>query len=154
MKHVMFTAVTVLAAALVLTGCARAAKNTDNFAQVDSFASNVSLAEAWPAVRDVLREKELEIYTRDKGDVSLASSNRGVFVAFSKKRRHLLVPHRTKITVRLDKETASSTKVRVETINQVYGVTLLTHPNWHDRKTVHTNETLALVDAMKTALVN
>lgn len=133
----------VLLAALALTGgCARAARDTQGFAITDSATVDTPFDEAWQAVKAVLREKGYDLYTRDK---------RGVFVAFSSaKRQLLLVPKRTKYTVTLEAQSEASTLVTVETIQQVFGVTLLTYPGWHDRKTTDhaaAQEILDLVQA-------
>lgn len=107
-------------------GCARAARDTTGFAITDNATVNLPFDEAWQKAKAALREKDYEIYTRDK---------RGVFVAFSKSDLKLLHYHRMKLTVSLEAVSDSATKVTVETIRQVYGVTLLTYPGWHDRKT-------------------
>ncbi len=107
-------------------GCARAARDTTGFAVNDSTTINQSKDDAWQTVKAVLREKDYEIYTRDK---------RGVFIAFSGSSRKLLQYHRMKLTISLEPVSDSATQVTVETIRQVYGVTLLTYPGWHDRKT-------------------
>jgi hypothetical protein len=105
----------------------RAARNTEGFATTGTVTVNKSLPDAWQAVKEVLRDKGLDLYTRDK---------RGVFIAFSPMKRNLfLVPTRIKYTVALESLSDSSTKVTVDAVRQVYGVTLLTYPNWHDRKT-------------------
>ena len=107
-------------------GCARAARDTTGFALVDTATVDAPFQEAWQAAKAVLREREFDIYTRDK---------RGVFVAYSRMRRNLmLVPKRTKYTIVLEPSTETQTAVTVETIRQTYGVTLLTYPDWHDRQ--------------------
>lgn len=126
-------------------GCARTARDTTDFAMADSIIVNAPLREAWQTTKAVLREMNLHIYTRDK---------RGVFVAYSpmKRRHRLLTPERTQLTVSLEPVSEETTRVTVKTVNQVYGVTLLTHPDWHGRKTT-TNETaLAILEAVQARL--
>ena len=131
----------LVVAAIVLGGCARTARDTTGFAITDGTTVDLPFTEAWQTAKAVLREKELDLYTRDK---------RGVFVAFSKMKRHLfLVPHRTKYTVALESVSKNSTRVSVESIDQVYGCTLLTYPGWHDRKTTDHSEAQAILDAIE-----
>ncbi len=115
----------LLLMATVLIGCARTARNTEGFAINDSATVNAPFMDTWQTAKEVLREKGYDIYTRDK---------RGVFVAFTRmKRSVLLVPKRTKYTIVLQAASDSSTEVTIESIKQVFGVTLLTYPGWHDR---------------------
>lgn len=117
----------LLALCVTSVQCARAARNTEGFATTGTVTVNKPFPDAWQAAKEVLRDKELDLYTRDK---------RGVFVAFSHMKRNVfLVPQRIKYTVALESLSDSSTKVSVEAVRQVYGVTLLTYPDWHDRKT-------------------
>ncbi len=115
-------------ALVLMGGCARAARDTSGFALENTAELEMPFEEAWQLVKSVLREQELELYTRDK---------RGVFTAYTKKKRALRLfrPNRVQYTVDLAKITDDSTFVRVESMRQVYGVTLLTYPDWHDRKT-------------------
>ncbi|GEM_PF-608252 len=135
----------ILSALVVLTGvvgCARAARDTTGFAMNDSEVINASFEETWQSTKAVLREMDLEIYTRDK---------RGRFVAFTgMTRRRVFVPHRVKYTIILEKESAETTKVMIESMRQVYGVTLLTYPDWHDRKTDDNSVALEILDRLKT----
>jgi hypothetical protein len=101
---------------------------------------NLPFNEAWQLVKAVLREQDYEIYTRDK---------RGVFVAFSGSKRNLLQYHRTKLTIALEAVSDSATQVSVETLRQVYGVTLLTYPGWHDRKTQDHTKAQAILKAIE-----
>lgn len=117
-------------------GCARAARDTSGFAMTDSAVVNAPLEQTWTATREVLQDHKLEIYTRDK---------RGRFVAYSDMHRQLmLAPHRQEYTITLEPQD-SSTKVTVQTLKQVYGVTLLTYPDWHSRKTSDNSEAVALL---------
>jgi len=131
-----------LVVAFVLPGCARAAKDTTGFTMEDSITVAKPLDETWQDTKAVLRELQLDIYTRDK---------RGEFVAFTPMKRQLYVgtPHRTKLTITLKQATANSTTVNIETVAQVYGVTLLTYPDWHDRKAANNNEAVAIIEQLK-----
>ncbi|HOZ49281.1 MAG TPA: hypothetical protein PLO37_25205 [Candidatus Hydrogenedentes bacterium] len=137
-----WSALVILAvAAAALGGCARAALDTTGFAAVNSTTVNAPFDEAWQATKAILREKDYEIYTRDK---------RGTFVAFTQmKRRFFVAPVRTKHTIYLEGESDDSTCVTVETVRQVYGVTMLTYPGWHDRKTTDNAEAVELLDALQ-----
>ncbi|HRI87174.1 MAG TPA: hypothetical protein PLJ47_12010 [Candidatus Hydrogenedentes bacterium] len=128
--------------AAVLPGCARAAKDTTGFTMEDSITVGKPLEETWQDTKAVLREMEMDIYTRDK---------RGEFVAFTPMKRQLYVgtPNRTKLTIVLSEATANSTTVSIQTVAQVYGVTLLTYPDWHDRQAPHNNEAVAIIEALK-----
>ncbi|MDX9973212.1 MAG: hypothetical protein RBU21_09505 [FCB group bacterium] len=126
----------VLAVLVSTLGCARAARDTSGFAMTDSAVVNAPLEQTWTATREVLQDHKLEIYTRDK---------RGRFVAYSDMNRQLmLVPHRQEYTITLEPQD-SSTKVTIQTLRQVYGVTLLTYPDWHARKTSDNAEAVALL---------
>ena len=107
-------------------GCARAARNTEGFATADTITVNAPFQDAWQTAKAVLREEGYDLYTRDK---------RGVFVAYTGSKHRWLSLHRKKYTVSLAPASENTTQVTVETIRQVYGVTLLTYPGWHDRKT-------------------
>jgi uncharacterized lipoprotein len=121
-------------------GCARAARDTSGFATLDGAVVDAPFEHVWTSTRSALRKMDLELYTRDK---------RGVFMAYSKMERHLFVPHRQKFTILLEAE-GNTTRVSVETVDQVYGVTLLTHPDWHDRKTTDNSTALAIIAAIQT----
>lgn len=129
MRTWMPVALIALSALVVTTGtgCATAARDTHGFAIERSAVVDAPFDEAWQATKHTLQDMELGLYTRDK---------RGTFVAFSDMDRklRLLTPYRTKITVDLDEVSSESTRVTVSTIKQIYGVTLLTYPDWHDRK--------------------
>jgi len=127
----------VLAAML---GCARAARDTTGFATHDTATVNAPLEQTWQAAKAVLREKEFDIYTRDK---------RGVLVAYSDVHRHLFQPRRVQYTITCESLTADSTRVSVDSVRQVYGVTLLTYPDWHDRKMTDNKPSLAILDAIQ-----
>jgi hypothetical protein len=130
-----------VACVLAVGGCARTAKDTQGFATKDAATVNSPLKETWQITKAVLREKGYDIYTRDK---------RGVFVAFTEMRRNIfLMPHRTKYTVALEAAGENSTQITVESVRQVYGVTLLTYPGWHDRKTEDHSGALAIIKAVQ-----
>lgn len=129
-----------LALTLALAGCAKAARNTEGFAITNTATVNKPMPEAWQLAKEVLREQEFDIYTRD---------TRGVFVAFSKMKRTLfLVPHRVKYTIAMEAVSDNATKVTVETVKQVFGVTLLTYPGWHDRKATDDSVAAAFLSAL------
>ena len=64
-------------------------------------------------------------------------------------RRTLFVPHRVKYTIVLEEESPETTKVMIESMKQVYGVTLLTYPDWHDRKTEDNSVALEILERLK-----
>jgi hypothetical protein len=138
--------IVIIGLVLPLAGCARTARNTEGFAAVDTASVKMPMKDAWQTAKEVLREKKFDIYTRDK---------RGVFVAFSDTKRNLLlIPKRTKYTIALEAESDASTKVTIESMNQVFGVTFLTYPGWHDRKTTDhaaAQDILKAIEAKSTA---
>ncbi len=144
MKYCTLTAVALLlGATLVGLGCARAARDTSGFALREQTVINAPFEETWHAVKQVLREQGYEIYTRDK---------RGAFVAYTPMKRMLwLQPRRTKFTIELARVTPEETAISIESIRQVYGVTLLTHPNWHDRKQSDPALSQAILDSIREA---
>lgn len=122
-------------------GCARAARDTTGFAMQDSAIVDAPFEEAWQATKAVLREMELDLHTRDK---------RGRFVAYTDMtRRGLLVPNRVQYTIVLEPASPETTKVMIETMKQVYGVTLLTYPDWHDRKTEDNSTALEIFERLE-----
>ncbi|NLN92833.1 MAG: hypothetical protein GX130_05930 [Candidatus Hydrogenedens sp.] len=126
MRSTVINSFLVLVVALTGLGCARAARDTSGFALREETTVNSSYEDTWQTVKYVLREQGYELYTMDK---------RGYFVAYSPLKRVLwMQPKRTKFTVELARLSDNETAVAVESIRQIYGVTLLTHPNWHDRK--------------------
>lgn len=141
MKKHHLTLFVAVCAVIVLTGCARAAKDQTGFAIQDQTTVAAPLDQTWQAAKAVLREMELDIFTRDK---------RGVFVAYTPmKRTFFITPHRTEFTITMTEETSASTHIAIETVNQVYGTTLLTYPNWHDRKAKDNSKALAILDGIK-----
>jgi hypothetical protein len=122
-------------------GCARTARDTTGFAVTDKTIVKQSDANAWQTTKAVLREKGYEIYTRDK---------RGVFVAYTGKSTHLLQYHRMKFTIALEPVSDSETEISIESLRQVYGVTLLTYPGWHDRKTTDHSQAQDILKSIET----
>lgn len=115
--------------ALALSGCASSARDTTGFPISKAATVAAPYEQTWQTVKETLRSLEkpddFEIYTRDK---------RGVFVAFQNTGRIAFVmPSRVKFTVTIEPAGEEASLVTVETIRQVYGVTLLTYPGWHDR---------------------
>lgn len=146
MRHIVKgSAVVLFTLILGLAGCARAARDTAGFAIEDTITVSHNMDDTWQATKEVLRDQKMDIYTRDK---------RGEFVAFTEMHRYLklLTPHRTQISIHVESVNANSTKVTVETLNQVYGVTLLTYPDWHDRKTTDNKEATAILEALRSKL--
>ncbi len=116
----------MLAMILIGSGCARSARDTTGFSLREETVLNAPFEEAWHTVKHVLREQGYDIYTRDK---------RGAFVAYTPMRRVMwMQPRRTKFSIEMARVAPNETAIAIESIRQVYGVTLLTHPGWHDRK--------------------
>jgi hypothetical protein len=132
-----------IAASIGVQGCVHAPRDTTGFAQDHSIAVDASFEDTWQAVKSTLREKELDIYTRDK---------RGTFVAYTPMKRRYLQPNRYQYTFDIEAISESETKIALDTRKQSYGVTLLTYPGWHDRKTADTPESQAILDAVKAKL--
>jgi hypothetical protein len=135
----------VCVCAAVLTGCARSARSTAGFALVESASVDAPLPQAWQATKDALLELDFEVYTRDK---------RGYFEAYSDQSRTWLTPARVKHVIVLEEQSPERTRVAIESVRQVYGVTLLTYPGWHDRKTDDNALAVELLDAIKNRLTS
>lgn len=130
----------VLAAAFVFGGgCVSPPRDARGYAVEDSVSVEASFDDTWQAVKGVLRDQELDIYTRDK---------RGTFVAFSRMKRRWFVPRRIQYTITLVKESEDQTRVSVESVRQTYGVKPLTYPDWHDRKTASCPGAREILDAL------
>lgn len=127
-------------ASMAPLGCAHAPRDTTGFALNHEVVVNASFENTWQTVKDVLREQELDIYTRDK---------RGRFVAYTPEKRRFLQPNRYQYTFQLDAISESETRIALDTRKQTFGVTLLTYPGWHDRKTSDSPESQALLDAIQ-----
>ncbi len=126
-----------------LDGCARNARDTTGFAVEKRFDVETPFEETWQIVKSVLRQKDYEIYTRDK---------RGVFVAYTQSREFLgmlTMARRTAYTVELAPLDGGGTAVYIEGLRQVYGTSLLTYPGWHDRKLKKEDGAVALMEAIQ-----
>ena len=131
----------LMLAVLATTGCARAARDTTGFAVHKETTVKAPFDQTWQTVKSVLRDQGYTIYTRDK---------RGSFVAYTDMHRFLLVqPRRIKYTVEVKAADDGQTSVSIDAVRQVYGVTLLTYPDWHDRKLTDESAATALVDAVQ-----
>lgn len=125
---------------ILAPGCARSARDTTGFAVTRDLRADVPFEDTWQAVKAALRDQKLELYTRDK---------RGTFVAYGDTYRLLFVqPHRVKYTIELTPAGDRETDIHIEAVRQVYGVTLLTEPGWHDRKLKDERATQRLADAI------
>lgn len=131
---------TLVVLAFLPLGCVHAARDTTGFAQNNELTVEAPFDQTWQTVKAVLREKELDIYTRDK---------RGTFVAYTPEKRRFLQPNRFKYTFDLEAISDTETRIALDTRKQSYGVTLLTYPGWHDRKTAEAPESQALLDAIQ-----
>ena len=140
-KGLLYSMLVLLA--FVAGGCARAARDTTGFVLENTVTVQAPFEETWQSVKSVLREQGFDLYTRDK---------RGTFVAFTKMKRRYLQPKRVKYTVELDAVSSEETRIYIETVNQIYGVTLLTYPGWHDRKTSDNAGALAILEAVQSKL--
>ena len=132
----------------MLTGCARAARDTTGFTLEHTTKVNAPFEETWQTVKTVLRENEFDIYTRDK---------RGSFIAYTDPQRKSLrffLPKRTQYTIEVAAVSADETAIYIETVNQVYGVTLLTYPGWHDRETEDDSQALVILQAVEARLAS
>ena len=143
-RHTTILSLALAAVMLAGFGCARAARDTTGFAVREEATVKAPMEETWQAVKTILREQEYDIYTRDK---------RGAFVAYSDARRLLLVqPRREKYTIDVVAVNDAESKVVVEAVRQVYGVTLLTYPGWHDLQLTDNTQARALLDAVTAKL--
>lgn len=142
MKYAWLSLGLVMCGAVLTGGCARAARDTAGFAMEDSAVVEAPFEDAWQMTKAVLREQELEIYTRDK---------RGTFTAYTPMQRGILNPKptRTEFSFVLEDLNNNTTQLHATTLDQVYGVTLLTYPGWHDRKTTDNSRTLAIIEAIQ-----
>lgn len=132
---------TVAFAVAGLSGCATAKKDTTGFAVQQEVVLEESYADAWQHVKRTLLANEYEVYTRDK---------RGTFVAYKGGKSFLGVLNspRQKYTVDLEPVSNGQTKVSVEVVKQVYGVSLTTYPDWHDRQTKGDDSVRELIGAL------
>ena len=128
-----------------LAGCAKEARDTSGFTISDNATVQAPFEQAWQAAKAVLREKKYDLYTRDK---------RGVFVAYSGSKKHWTANTRTQFTLTLEPGGDNATKLTVEAVKQVYGVTLLTYPGWHDRKATDHKDSLAILEAVQAKITS
>jgi len=143
-RYVFITIIFALFVCIAGSGCARAARDTSDFALRDETVVNAPFEETWQTVKTVLNDQGYEIYTRDK---------RGAFVAYTPMKRILWVqPHRTKFMIELARVAPEETAISVESVRQIYGVTLLTHPNWHDRKQRDPKASQAIIEAIQSTV--
>jgi len=129
MRRILFTICAIAACAAPLGGCATtAAKDTTGFSSQREIVVAKPFTETWVATKDVLVASELLVYTRDK---------RGTFEAFDGPTNPIpyIRNRRMKYTIDLIAESNSSTRVQLQATRQVYGSSLTTYPDWHDRKT-------------------
>jgi len=110
---------------ILFNGCARTLKDTSGFAEEKVITVKAPFDKTWQATKETLKEMKLDIYTRDK---------RGVFVAFDQPKRKWMQLNRIKYEIRLGSVKSEETRIFISAIKQIYGVTLLTNPDWHDRK--------------------
>jgi len=127
----------VLLSIILFSGCARTLKDTSGFAEEKVFTVKAPFDKTWQATKETLRELKLEIYTRDK---------RGVFVAYDQPKREWMQLRRIKYEIQLGSVNSEETRVLVSAIKQIYGVTLLTSPDWHDRKITKETKTDEIIN--------
>lgn len=125
-KHKLMNSVFIVLLSIILfSGCARTLKDTSGFAEEKVITVKAPYDKTWQATKEALRELKMDIYTRDK---------RGVFVAYDQPKREWMQLRRVKYEIQLGSVNSEETRVLVSAIKQIYGVTLLTNPDWHDRK--------------------
>ncbi len=114
-----------LACLLAADGCARVRRQRVDEPESPTAPVSADVEGAfklvWAAVRDVLRDSPVEIYTRDK---------RGVFEVFEDKGRAFLTPRRLRLVITLRPVSQTRTHITVETFPEAYTVQLLTSPAW------------------------
>lgn len=133
----------LLAAVLLLSagGCARAARDTTGFALHNEVTVGQPFEATWQAVKAVLREQEYDIHTRDK---------RGTFVAFGKESRGWRInKHREQHVITIEPVGDEASLVKIDSVRQVYGATVLTYPGWHDRALTNANDATTLLAAIE-----
>lgn len=124
---------------LIAPACARSHIDTSGYAKHDALSVPAPFQESWQAAKTVLREKGLDIYTRDTA---------GTFIAYTEEKRRKFTPHRTQYTLHLHENTDNATEITIQTLDQVFGVTFLTYPGWHDRKTTNNDLALEILEAI------
>ncbi len=112
-------------------GCAKSPPKALPDVPVDSIVLAVEFDDVWQATKTALKEQGYEIYTRDK---------RGMFVAYTKKKRTFSIPNRARITVLLERVTTSSTRVSVEAVQERYRMPILRYSGWNEQPKVDLTE--------------
>jgi hypothetical protein len=133
----------LLAALLVCSagGCARAARDTTGFAVHNEVTVGQPFDITWQAVKEVLREQEYDIHTRDK---------RGTFVAYGKESRAWRInKRREEHVIAVEPVGDEASLVTIDSVRQVYGATVLTYPGWHDRKLTDSSDAQELLAAIQ-----
>lgn len=132
-----------LAGVLLFTagGCARAARDTTGFALHHEVTVGQPFDVTWQAVKEVLREQEFDIHTRDK---------RGTFVAYGKESRTWRInKRREEHVIAVEPVGEEASLVTIDSVRQVYGATVLTYPGWHDRKLSDSSDAQELLAAIQ-----
>ena len=137
-KHLVFVCAALMP--FIGAGCVHAARDTTGFAVTAETTVEASFEEAWQGVKAALREEGLEIYTRDK---------RGEFTAYTTMRRRYLQPKRVAYTLLLTERAEGGTHIVLSAVRERYGVTPLTYPDWHERKTESIPELDALIASIE-----
>lgn len=136
-------AAVLVVAGLLYSGCTTTTPDAEPPAAGETGAATVVATREFPLVREqlwdvvksVLRRSEGEVYTRDKA---------GIFVVHIDRGRHLLTPHRLKVTITLLASGENKTAVKVEVVPEAYTVALLTEPAWRPRGSDERAEPLAM----------
>ncbi|MBI1317908.1 MAG: hypothetical protein GC168_03030 [Candidatus Hydrogenedens sp.] len=128
MRRILFTLCVLAAGTAVLGGCATAAKDTTGFSIQKEIVVEQPFEEAWVNVKNVLVASDMMVYTRDK---------RGSFEAYDGPTNPIpyIRNRRTKYNVDLIATSNTQTHIQLQATRQVYGSSLTTYPDWHDRKT-------------------
>lgn len=114
----------ILLLSTTLYGCASTPEPVTE-AQVDSIVVAADFDEVWQSTKDVLLEQNFDIYTRDK---------RGMFVAFYQRPTRFTSLNRSRVTIIIERESSSTTRVSVEAVPERYRMPLLRHPGWKEQQ--------------------
>ena len=133
----------LVVAGLLYSGCTTTTPDAEPSAAGEEGAATVvatrefplAREQLWDVVKGVLRRSEGEVYTRDK---------EGIFVVHIDRGRHLLTPHRLRVTITLLASGENKTAVKVEVVPEAYTVALLTEPAWRPREFDERAEPLAM----------
>lgn len=137
-RHLLFVCAALLP--FFGAGCVHAARDTTGFAVTAETTVEASFEDAWQGVKAALREEGLDLYTRDK---------RGEFEAYTKMKRRYLQPKRVAYRLTLTERAEGGTHIAISAVRERYGVTLLTYPDWHERKTDSVPGLDALIASIK-----